>query len=187
MLQINNLGRFSRRAVPLQFNETNWNHIAFVARNHSSRLRAIKRSGATAFFQTMGACTEDLAFGSEKEARYMKRNEAYGDIINLILAIWLFLSPWLIGFAGIVPAAWTAWLSAIAIAIISIAALSAFAEWEEWINLLLGVWVLISPWVVHVSGQQAPTVVLFLTGLAVAIIAIIELSMLHRTPPRVTA
>jgi uncharacterized membrane-anchored protein len=117
----------------------------------------------------------------------MKRNPMIGDVINLVLAIWLFLSPWIVGFAGIVPAAWTAWLSAIAIAIISIAALARLAEWEEWINLILGVWVLISPWVVHVSHQQNPTVVLFFTGLIVAIIAAIELWMLYQTPPRVTA
>ena len=26
------------------------------------------------------------------------------------------------------------------------------AEWEEWINLLLGVWVLVSPWVLSFSA-----------------------------------
>jgi hypothetical protein len=118
---------------------------------------------------------------------FANRQTMAGDVINLILAIWLFLSPWIVGFAGVMPVAWTAWLSAIAIGIISIVALSAFAEWEEWINLLLGLWVLISPWVVRVSGDHTPTMVLFFTGLAVAIISIIDLSMLHRTPPRVAA
>jgi hypothetical protein len=117
----------------------------------------------------------------------MKRNQPALDVLNLILSIWLFLSPWIVGFAGIVPAAWVAWLSAIAIAVVSIAALSAFTEWEEWINLLLGIWVLISPWVLQIRGQEPPTVVLFFTGLAVAIIAAIDLWLLHRTPPRVTA
>ncbi|MGH6725928.1 MAG: SPW repeat protein [Pseudolabrys sp.] len=117
----------------------------------------------------------------------MKRNVAYGDVINLILAVWLFLSPWIVGFTGLAPAAWTAWLSAIAIAVFAIAALSAFAEWEEWINLALGIWVLISPWVVRVSADQHPTIVLFVTGLAVAIVAAVELWLLHRTPPPVTA
>jgi hypothetical protein len=117
----------------------------------------------------------------------MKRNEIVPDVINLILAIWLFLSPWIVGFVNVAPAAWVAWLSGIAIAIISVVALSVSGEWEEWINLLLGIWVLISPWVVHVHHQQPPTVVLFFTGLAVAIIAAIDLWMLHRTPPRVAA
>ncbi|HET9714771.1 MAG TPA: SPW repeat protein [Pseudolabrys sp.] len=116
----------------------------------------------------------------------MRRNQAAGDVINLILAIWLFLSPWIVGFSATTAAAWTAWLSALAIAIFAIAALSAFAEWEEWVNLVLGIWVLVSPWVIGVSGQQAPTLVLFFTGLIVAIIAAIEIWMLHRVPPRTT-
>jgi hypothetical protein len=117
----------------------------------------------------------------------MKRYQRTPDILNLILGIWLFLSPWIVGFVGTVAAAWVAWLSAIAIAIISIAALSAFAEWEEWINLLLGIWVLVSPWVLRLTSQHTPTMVLFFTGLVVAIIAAIDLWMLHRTPPQVTA
>lgn len=117
----------------------------------------------------------------------MKRNQAIGDVINLILAVWLFLSPWIVGFAGLVPAAWTAWLSAIAVFIFAVAALLAFAEWEEWINLIVGVWVLISPWVVHFSDRQKPTVTLLVTGVAIALIAAIELWLVHRTPPRVTA
>lgn len=117
----------------------------------------------------------------------MKRNQPALDGLNLILAIWLFLSPWIVGFAGTNPAAWVAWLSAIAIALVSIAALAAFTEWEEWINLLLGIWVLISPWVIQISGHQRSSEVLFFTGLAVAIIAAIDLWMLHRTPPRVAA
>jgi hypothetical protein len=116
----------------------------------------------------------------------MKRNQAIGDVVNLILAVWLFLSPWIVGFAGLMPAAWTAWLSAIAIAIFAIAALSAFAEWEEWINLILGIWVLVSPWVVRVSAERTPTVVFFITGLLVAVVAAIELWMQHRAPPRMT-
>lgn len=34
---------------------------------------------ARQLFPDNGACTEDLAFGCDKEARYMKRNEAYGE------------------------------------------------------------------------------------------------------------
>jgi hypothetical protein len=116
----------------------------------------------------------------------MKRNQMIGDASNLVLAVWLFFSPWIVGFAGQTPAAWTAWLTAIAIGAFAIAALLAFAEWEEWINLALGLWAMVSPWVVGFSTNQPPTVVMFLTGLVVAAIAAIELWLLHRTPPRIT-
>jgi hypothetical protein len=117
----------------------------------------------------------------------MKKDIGFADVINLILAIWLFLSPWIVGFTGLTPAAWTAWLTAIAIAIFAIAALAAFAEWEEWISLVLGLWLAVSPWVVHVASNHAATMVLSLTGIVVAVLAALELWMLHRTPPRLTA
>src|SRR5579872_2963357 len=101
----------------------------------------------------------------------MKRNTMAGDVINLLLAIWLFLSPWIVGFSGLMPAAWTACLSAIAVAIFAIAASSAFAEWEEWVTLILGLWLLVSPWVVGVSGSEAPTAVLSITGIVIAIVS----------------
>lgn len=117
----------------------------------------------------------------------MRQNLTYGDGINLALAVWLFLSPWIVGFADDTPAAWTAWLTAIAIGAFAIAALTAFAEWEEWINLVLGLWAIVSPWVVGFSANQAAMMVLVLTGLVVAVVAAIELWFLHRAPPRITA
>jgi SPW repeat len=116
----------------------------------------------------------------------MKRNLMIGDTSNLALAVWLFFSPWIVGFADHMPAAWTAWLTAIAIGAFAIAALMAFAEWEEWINLVLGLWAVVSPWVVGFATDQPPTVVMFLTGLVVAAIAAIELWLFHRQPPRIT-
>ncbi len=118
----------------------------------------------------------------------MKRETMVGDVINLLLAIWLFLSPWLVGFSGLTPAAWAAWLSAIAVAAFAIAALSALAEWEEWINLILGVWLLVSPWLLRISNEHSPTITLSLTGVVIGVIAAIEIWLLHRSPPpRVTA
>lgn len=115
----------------------------------------------------------------------MKRDIGFADVINLMLAVWLFLSPWLAGFTGVTVAAATAWLTAIAIAIVAIAALARLAEWEEWINLVLGIWLLVSPWVIGVASIQGAMMSLLLTGVAVAALAALEIWMLHR-PPRLT-
>jgi hypothetical protein len=109
-----------------------------------------------------------------------------GDGINLLLAVWLFLSPWIVGFSSLTPAVWTACLTAIAIGAFAIAALSAYAEWEEWINLVLGLWAIVSPWVVGFATDESARMVMVLTGLVVAVIAAVEL-WLHRAPPRITA
>jgi hypothetical protein len=75
------------------------------------------------------------------------------DWINLVLAVLLFISPWIMGYVADTMPAWNAWVVGIVLAILSIATLSAFAEWEEWINLVLGVWLVISPWVLGFAAD----------------------------------
>src|ERR1700761_8063120 len=74
------------------------------------------------------------------------------DGINLVLAACLFLSPWVLGFMGVQVAARTAWISAVVIGALAIAAIVAFTEWEEWLNLALGVWVILAPWILGFAG-----------------------------------
>ena len=68
------------------------------------------------------------------------------DWANLVLAVGLFVSPWMFGYVDEQIPARNAWVCAIVIAALAIAALSVLKEWEEWINLFLGAWVLVSPW-----------------------------------------
>src|SRR4030088_3634723 len=106
------------------------------------------------------------------------------DVANLVLGAFLFFSPWMFGFdAGKVSQ--NAYISGIVIAVLAIAALAAFAVWEEWLNLIVGLWVLISPWVLGFQGTTAMTVHVVI-GAAVAILAGIELWIMSRTPPRLT-
>jgi SPW repeat len=109
------------------------------------------------------------------------------DVANLILGAILFFSPWIFGFdAGTVSR--NAMIAGIVIFVIAIAALWAFAVWEEWLNLIVGLWVLVSPWVLkfHGTGHHATTVHVVI-GILVAVLAAIELVIMSQTPPRLTA
>src|SRR6266581_182312 len=78
------------------------------------------------------------------------------DVANLILGAVLFVSPWVFGFsAGAV--AENATVTGLSIAVLAIAALAAFAVWEEWLNLIVGLWAVVSPWVVGFQGTTAMT------------------------------
>jgi hypothetical protein len=81
------------------------------------------------------------------------------DWVNLILGVWLFFSPSLLGYATGIDglAAWNAYIIGIGIAVFAVGALARPAQWEEWINFAFGVWLLISPWVLAFSGDQAAT------------------------------
>ena len=112
-------------------------------------------------------------------------NAKWCDVANLVLGAFLFCSPWIFGFdAGTVSQ--NAYISGIVIAGLAIAALAAFAVWEEWLNLIVGLWVLVSPWVLGFQGTTAMTVHCVI-GAAVAILAAIELWMMSQIPPRLTA
>lgn len=74
--------------------------------------------------------------------------------LTLILAVWLFVSPWILNFSGMPNAAWDAWIVGVIVAVVSIIALAQMAQWEDWVNLILGAWLFISPWVLRFSGIQ---------------------------------
>jgi len=107
------------------------------------------------------------------------------DVANLVLSAFLFFSPWIFGFAAGM-ASENAYIAGIVIAGLAIAALAAFAVWEEWLNLIVGLWVVVSPWVLGFQGTTAMTVHVII-GAAVAILAAIELWMMSQIPPRLTA
>jgi hypothetical protein len=116
-----------------------------------------------------------------------KWKESGVDVVNLILAAFLFLTPWIFGFVSDHAAAPNAWVSGIVIGVVAIAALTKFAECEEWINLALGLWVLVSPWVLSFAAQTSARWAHVVVGLIVAVLAGLKLWFLHQTPPRVSA
>jgi hypothetical protein len=93
------------------------------------------------------------------------------DWVNLVLAVVLFISPWVLGFVSTGAAAWNAWAVAIVIGALAIAAITAFAVWEEWINLLLGLWLIASPWVLHFSMDRRPMWSFVVLGIIAAVVS----------------
>ena len=69
-------------------------------------------------------------------------------------------------------------VSGAAIAAIAVAAIVAFSDWEEWLNLALGVWLMISPWLFGFMHTKAMHVSILL-GAMVAFVAALELWLVH--------
>ncbi|NIR58495.1 MAG: SPW repeat protein [Gammaproteobacteria bacterium] len=77
------------------------------------------------------------------------------DWVSLIFGIWLFFSPWILGYADAANAAWNAYILGVAVVIFSIAALAQGRVWEEWVDLVLGVWLIIAPFVLGFTAEGA--------------------------------
>lgn len=89
----------------------------------------------------------------------METNRRWQDWVNLALGIWLFFSPFILLYAGGPggAAAWNSYILGIGIVIFAGGALAKPADWEEWVNLALGVWLVVSPWVLGFAGDGAAT------------------------------
>jgi len=72
------------------------------------------------------------------------------------------------------------------IAVLSVAALAAFAIWEEWLNLVVGLWLIASPWLLGFQDSNAMAVDVSI-GAVVAILAALEVWLTHDTQPHLTA
>jgi len=107
------------------------------------------------------------------------RRESILDVYNLALGIFLFASPWVLTISHGAMAD-DAWISGFIVVLVATGALVAFAEWQEWITLALGIWILVSPWVLgfqHTSAMKANIAV----GALVTYLAAMELWLIHYT------
>ena len=108
------------------------------------------------------------------------RSESIIDVYNLSLAAFLFASPWLFAYAQR-SARIDIWLSSAAVALTAIAAILAYANWKEWANVLLGAWLVVSPWLLGFTHTRAMHFSIGI-GLAVAFMALVELLVVNLGP-----
>jgi hypothetical protein len=107
-------------------------------------------------------------------------NKRWQDWVNLILGIWLFLSPWILGFHNSMTGdSWNFWIIGVAFFVFGIAALNTRTLWEEWVNLVLGIWLIISPWVLRYSNVATARDDAVVVGIIVAVLSIWALAEKH--------
>lgn len=126
------------------------------------------------------------------------RSGHWQDWVNVILGIWLFVSPWILRFAATAPggeatpggggmagnimnASWNAWVLGVVIFLVAASAVARLQAWQEWVNLILGIWVFIAPWVLGFSGVPNAAWDHWVVGALVVILAAWDLSTVRRT------
>ncbi len=105
-------------------------------------------------------------------ANDVKLSAYWQDVLNCLLGIGLFFSPWALGFAGERFPAMNAHVIGAVIAVMALAAILAFHEWEEWVSVALGAWLIASPWVMGFSTVQTAMLTHVLIGIAAVVLAI---------------
>ena len=106
------------------------------------------------------------------------------DLGSLVLGGILLIYPWLPGLhAG--TQSQTAFISGAIIIVDLLASLAALAVWRGWLNLIVGFWLIISPWVLQFEGTRSMRLDVAI-GTLVVLLAEIELSAKATARPRQT-
>ncbi|MEJ2553240.1 MAG: SPW repeat protein [Gammaproteobacteria bacterium] len=109
------------------------------------------------------------------------------DWLNLIFGVWLFFSPWLLQYFTGQPytyqtlASWNSIIIGGAIVVFAVRVLFVpkIKNWEEWSNLILGLWLLISPWVLGFSTHAVAAGNAAIAGLCVAVVSATAVGRQH--------
>ena len=89
------------------------------------------------------------------------KNQHWQDWVTLLLGLWVIVSPWTIkhvmagpGNPSGVPVAamWDHNLVGVLVVVFAALALTGIEVWEEWVNVVLGAWLAISPWLFGFGG-----------------------------------
>ena len=106
----------------------------------------------------------------------MKYERRWQDWANVVLGVWLILSPAILGYAEAgTLAAPHSYAIGIAIAAFALAALYRFYRWEEGVNLALGLWLIAAPFVLGFSHIDAAAWNHVIVGVLVALDALMVL------------
>ena len=93
--------------------------------------------------------------------------------LNIIVGIWLFISPWVLGTTSDAATAWNAWIIGAAIVVVALIALGTPASAAApWINVVLGVWLFISPWVLRYTDVSDGATNAWVFGVVAVLVAL---------------
>lgn len=95
--------------------------------------------------------------------------------VMLALGLWLFLSPWILGYAEEpAGAAWNAYLLGAATVLFSIAGLYTAKFREELAGIAFGVWLVVSPWAMGFTAFTPAMYNAVIVGVLLAIVSLLN-------------
>lgn len=98
------------------------------------------------------------------------------DRANLILGLWVFVSPRVLDYTGQTAAAWNAYVIGAGIVVFALIAARIPKAREEIINMVLGVWLVVSPFVLGYSAMTEIALHSVLVGILATAFAIWAMS-----------
>jgi hypothetical protein len=109
------------------------------------------------------------------------RSLRWQDWVNLVLGVWLFISPWALRFWGTMPGSSGNFLMVgVALVVFALVGLNARGLWQEWVNLVLGICLIVSPWLLGFHTHAVARDDAIVVGIVAAVVALWALLERHR-------
>ena len=102
----------------------------------------------------------------------MKALKHWQDPVNAVIAVFLILSPWMLGYAGEMAALINAVLAGAVLLAVTLGAMLMPRAWEEWYEALVGLWLLASPWIVGFAAHMHARNAALIAGIVVLVLAL---------------
>lgn len=102
----------------------------------------------------------------------MKSLKHWQDPVNALIAVFLILSPWALGYAGQMPALVNALLAGALLLAVALGAMFMPRAWEEWSEAVIGLWLLASPWILGFAAYADARNAALVGGIAVLVLAL---------------
>ena len=83
------------------------------------------------------------------------KKQHWQDGVSFLAGFWIFFAPWIVGPPAGALAIGDHVVVGILLILFAITGLAEFRLWKEWVNILLGIWLLITPWFLHSRGGTA--------------------------------
>ncbi|MCL6516252.1 SPW repeat protein [Alicyclobacillus sp.] len=94
--------------------------------------------------------------------------------LNAIIGVWFIIAPWVLGVSDVAGAVWTSVIFGAIQVIASVWA--AYVEepswrtWQNWVSFLTGVWFILQPFVLPLSGNAGETWTSVILGIVTAVL-----------------
>jgi hypothetical protein len=102
----------------------------------------------------------------------MLKMKHWQDPVNAVIGLWLIVSPWVLGFQGETAAVANAVVIGIALIAAALGAMLVPRAWEEWTEFGLGLWLIVSPWIVGFATHADARLNAVIVGVLTAVLAL---------------
>lgn len=94
------------------------------------------------------------------------------DPVNAVLGVWLIVAPWALGFQAETAAIENSVVIGMAMLAFALTAIFLPRAWEEWMALVLGLWLIASPWALGFSAISVAKTSMIASGIVIAALAL---------------